>query len=107
MVRGVAQMGLETRGNRLYYYRKRREGDRVVSEYVGAGALAQAMAKIDAQKRHERDAERAQLQAEREHFAEVDKLIDEAGLVVRTLTRATLQTSGFYRHKGQWRRRGD
>ncbi|MBX7253223.1 MAG: hypothetical protein K1X50_14675 [Candidatus Promineofilum sp.] len=44
-------MGWETRGNGTYYYRKARDGGRVVSEYIGAGMLAEAYAELDAEAR--------------------------------------------------------
>lgn len=46
-------MGWERRKGRLYYYRKERRGDRVVSEY--AGALAQACAALDTATREKRE----------------------------------------------------
>ena len=33
-------MAWEERNGKSYYYQKRREGDRVVSEYIGTGELA-------------------------------------------------------------------
>ena len=39
-------MSWEQRGNRRYYFRKRRQAGRVVSEYVGAGELAVAAATL-------------------------------------------------------------
>ena len=39
-------MGWETRGNGKYYYRKRRIGDKVVSEYVGTGPGAELIAEL-------------------------------------------------------------
>ena len=54
-------MGLERRGNGYYYYKKEREGDRVVSRYVGGGSTANLfslMNEMDAdekeQKRYEK-----------------------------------------------------
>ena len=39
-------MGLEWRGSKQYYYRKRREGKRVISEYCGGGKVAQTAQNI-------------------------------------------------------------
>ena len=47
-------MGLEQRGNATYYYRKKRRGVRVVSEYVGRGELAQFAALIDGSEKRDR-----------------------------------------------------
>ncbi len=40
-------MGWEERNGRLYYYEKRREGRRVVSQYVGTGTFAEACAVLN------------------------------------------------------------
>ena len=98
-------MGWEKRGHRLYYYRKRREGKRVIPEYVGRGELAEAIATLDALDRHEQERERAALRDAREAQRGVDQAIDTAGELVRALARAVLFASGYHKHKGQWRKR--
>ena len=40
-------MAWEARGNKSYYYRKRRIGRRVVSEYVGSSETAELIAGMD------------------------------------------------------------
>jgi len=100
-------MGWEKRGHHLYYYRKRREGKRVISEYVGRGELAEATATLDALDRHEQEDERAALRDEREAQRAVDQAIDTAGELVRALTHTVLLASGYHKHKGQWRKRRD
>ena len=98
-------MALENRKGNLYFYEKRREGDRVVSEYVGSGIVADL-----AHKRAE--IERAKLAAERERFnrmkmsiAEIDQSLDQFSGLVDTLMAAELVSKGYHRHKRQWRRR--
>ena len=39
-------MGWEKRGNGLYYYRKKRMGQRVVSEYMGTGLFGSIVFQI-------------------------------------------------------------
>ncbi len=46
-------MGWEKRGNKQYYYRKRREGDRVVSEYLTADEAQAYLAERAAAKARE------------------------------------------------------
>ena len=98
-------MGWENRGKRQYYYRKRREGRRVVSQYVGTGELAALAATLDALDRLQREMEceawRRQRDVEGEIAAEVDRLDD----LVRGITYSVLLASGFHTHKGQWRRK--
>ena len=97
-------MGWETRGNGTYYYRKVRRGSRVMSEYIGAGVLAEVYAELDADARDEAAAARAAwaatVQAERRHdvaLAEVDEL-------VQGMTAAVLIAAGYHTHGRQWRR---
>lgn len=98
-------MGWEQRNGRSYYYRKRRHGDRVVSEYVGSGTLAAICAQTDAASRQEQENERKARQQEREEEARVDTAIAEAEATLKTLTECSLFAAGFHKHKGQWRKR--
>ena len=97
-------MGWETRGNGRYYYRKVRDGGRVRSEYVGAGMIADMLAEVDADSRHDaewrRQAWRAEVDAERHALA----TLAEVDAITRALTAAVLITNGFHTHRRQWRR---
>ena len=99
-------MGIEARRNgNLYYYEKRREGSRVVSEYVGGGlvvSLEQHRAEIE---RERREAERERLRAAKMSMAEIDQALDRFSDMVDTLMAAELVSLGFHQHKRQWRRR--
>ena len=94
-------MSWEKRGDRRYYYNKRRVGDRVISEYVGAGEFAQVCAALDALKREMRHAQRERRRADRALDAQVDQVCD----LIRALTGAALLVAGHHTHKGQWRKR--
>ncbi len=98
-------MGWEKRGGKLYYYRKRRVGDRVVSDYIGAGPLAELLAIEDEFEREEREAQREAWKQERDAILADDKMVDDVVDQVRTLTRAWLLAHGYHTHKGQWRRK--
>ena len=99
-------MAIETRRNgNVYYYRKRRKGSRVISEYVGGGlvvSLEQHRAEIE---RERREAEREQLRAAKLSMAEIDQSLDRFSDMVDTLMAAELISMGFHQHKRQWRRR--
>lgn len=97
-------MSWETRGNGTYYYRKTRRGGRVVSEYIGAGYVAEALAGLDEIERHERqraaDEWRAVVESDRqqaEALAEIDQLVKSA-------VAAVLIANGYHTHKRQWRK---
>jgi hypothetical protein len=100
-------MGIEARnknGN-LYYYKKRRVGCRVISEYVGSGLVVDLAQKRAENERAEKEAERERQRIERMSMAEIDKQIDEFSRMVDTLMEAELVSMGFHQHKRQWRKR--
>ena len=79
-------MAFERRRNKSYYYRKRRVGKRVISEYVGpdgVGALAEVLT------------ERAKAEAER-------KRREPAPATTRQRDEATQLTKGKHQDSGQW-----
>jgi hypothetical protein len=90
---------------RGYYYRVRREGRRVVREYVGTGRIAELAAQLDALERQKRAAEAAAWRAEKARLdaldAKVSALIDLTDLAAA----AALLAAGFHQHKRQWRRK--
>jgi hypothetical protein len=99
-------MGIEQRRNgNLYYYKKRREGSKVISEYQGGGEIVPILQHIEARDRAEKEAERERQRIERMSMAEIDKQIDEFSKMVDTLMEAELISKGFHQHKRQWRKR--
>ena len=98
-------MGWEERNGREYYYQKRRIGGRVVSEYVGAGWLADAAATLDEIARLERKEARQAIASEKARALDMDRELDQVGDLIRTFTRADLLLGGYRQHKGQWRRK--
>lgn len=98
-------MGWEQRGNKKYYYRKRREGDRVVSEYVGSGPLAELASTLDNLTRQEQSLQREQMQREREAIRALDTEVEDVCTVIRVLTYGALLAAGYHTHKGQWRKK--
>ena len=100
-------MGIEARhkSGKLYYYKKKRIGSKVVSEYKGGGELVPILQHIEARERAEKEAEREHQRIERMSMAEIDKQIDDFSRMVDTLMEAELISKGFHQHKRQWRRR--
>jgi hypothetical protein len=94
-------MSWERRRNRHYYYRKRRQGDRVISEYVGAGDLAQAAAALD----HLEAQLRRRLRQERQAGRALDAQVADACHLIRALTYALLLATGHHTRTGQWRKK--
>jgi hypothetical protein len=96
-------MGVETRGGNFYYYRKKRDGGRVVSEYVGGGRIGALCAQLDAAERAEEKARRAQERKGREADEALDELLDVIGAALRTAAACELRAAGCHNHKGEWR----
>ena len=91
-------------GNR-YYYRNRREGRRVVSEYVGSGFLAEFEARLDLEENERIKAQRVADLEEMHQAKEADKKVNDFLDQAEFLASAALLAAGYYKHKGQWRRR--
>ncbi len=97
-------MAWETRRNKQYYYRKRRQGKRVISEYVGAGEQADLIAQVDAIAMQVRqDQARAERQA-RDEIESCEQDIRRLADFLEAITQAVLIASGYHTHKREWRR---
>jgi hypothetical protein len=87
-----------------YYTRSRREGGRVVREYVGGGAVGELASQLDAIERARREADRAAQRAEREEVETLDAPLAELNDLADLLVRAALLAAGFHQHnRGNWR----
>ncbi len=100
-------MALIYRDGRPYLYKSIRKGGRVTSEYRASGESAVLINTMEAIEREEREYERWREQQEREEDRDRQRELDEWVADVRALAHAALETAGFHRHKGQWRRRRD
>lgn len=100
-------MGWERRGSGNYYYRKKRVGGRVVTEYVGKGLSAELGALFDDKMRSERELERAAREKARAEEEQIDHALVELEELVQAITRGYLIVQGYHKHKGQWRRKRD
>ena len=88
----------------LYYTRSRREGGRVVREYLGAGEFAEALARSDEAIRRARQMKRERGLAQEERLRELAAPVLRLDEAADELLRAELVAAGFHRHKGVWRR---
>jgi hypothetical protein len=98
-------MGIEQRKGNLYYYSKRRKGDRVVSEYVGSGEVAYIADHLAKQEKQQRQAERELATTVQAGTAEIDSALDSHSRAVDALVGSYLQLLGYHKHNRQWRRR--
>lgn len=98
-------MGAEKRRGRVYYYSKRRVGNRVVSEYVGKGAVVDFEEHLALKRKQEKQAERERLEAARRMLADVDSQVDSVSALIDTMVKGYLTANGYRSHKGEWRKK--
>jgi hypothetical protein len=98
-------MGIEFRRDRAYYYRKRRVGGRVVSEYAGGGLLALVARERAEEGRAERAAADAAWRAERARMEEAERAAVAYCDQIEARAREMLTAMGYHRPKRQWRKR--
>jgi hypothetical protein len=98
-------MALESRKNgNQYYYKKRRIGNRVVSEYWGRGEIAVLMYRYNRLERDQEQARRHQFKAEYEPILAQDNELAQLGELGRMFAQAQLYLAGYYQHHGEWRK---
>lgn len=97
-------MGWEQRGNQSYYYRKMRQGHRVISEYIGTGEGARLLYFIDESEREEARIDQITWKKIKLENQTTDLEIDKLNHKINTLVKATMLASGYHTHKGQWRK---
>jgi hypothetical protein len=93
-------MAWEKRKQKNYYYRKRRQGRRVISEYIGSAKMAGTIAALDLRRRQID-------QTEQQALAELQTLeteVDQICQLLQTLVHAYLLAAGCHAHRGQWRK---
>ena len=88
-----------------YYTRSRREGGRVVREYVGCGPLADITATLDALDRFEREEASEQLREQVAAAQAVDQQLKDVGKLCDQLAQVVLWQTGYHKHRGEWRKR--
>jgi hypothetical protein len=97
-------MAWEDRNGSRYYYRKRREGKQVVSEYVGGGLAGRLAEILEGEDRQETEYKRHELRKRKRQSVEIDAQVSEVQKYTRTITRAYLLLAGYHAHKRQWRK---
>jgi len=97
-------MALEERSGNYYYYKKERDGKRVVSKYYGKGELANLISQMDEIERYKKEIEAENRNENLRKLAKIDSEIDLFESKVKELTAKTLLSLGFYKTKSrEWR----
>ncbi len=98
-------MAREQRRNREYYYRKHRQGRRVISEYVGGGIVADYAEASDNIKRGQAEQRRAEWLAKKQAEEQFDAILGEVDEAIEPVVVALMLATGHHTHKRQWRKR--
>lgn len=103
----VIIMAWVNRPSGRYYYRTRRVGQQVVSEYVGTGYVAELLSDADELDRRRRQLEAAEWRAAVEDERRQDKALAQVDDLVKSAVAAVLIANGYHTHKRQWRKAQD
>lgn len=96
-------MAWEQRRGRKYYYRARRVDSRVVKEYLGVGAVAEAAASADAALKQERlDGTQRRRHAEAS-LDELKQQFEKYWKATERLASLALIACRYHRRRGEWR----
>jgi hypothetical protein len=98
-------MGWKTINGRRYYYKSRRVGDRVVTDYYGGGETAALIAEMERIDRERRDDARLTRRVRQQRARDLDAALDALVAEARSEADALIEAAGFYLHRRQWRRR--
>ena len=90
-----------------YYTRSRREGGRVVREFVGGGLAGRLASEADRIARERREVRALAEKREREKLEALAAPVLELSEAAEILAHAHLIAAGCHRHKGEWRRGRD
>ena len=99
-------MGWQTKGGGTYYTRSRREGGRVVREYVGTGHTARLFAELDALDRRRGETERGERRQAQQANEEGLRQTRWYIRAIENVLHAELTAAGYHQHdQGQWRKK--
>ncbi len=99
-------MALERRGNGVYYYKKEREGNRVVSKYYGKGELASLISQMDEIEADANEYKRYEEQNRREKAERFEKELVEIEAAFKDLITAYLLINGYHQTDSrEWRKK--
>jgi hypothetical protein len=98
-------MAWQVRGNKRYFYRSVRAGDRVVRLYLGTGRDVELMADQMELARLERAAEASIRRDLEDRYAASTRALGQLCQVTDLLVSAALTDKGFHKYRGHWRKR--
>jgi len=97
-------MAIEERHGKKYFYRKKRVGKKVVSEYVGGSEFDLMLAEWQEYDRKIERHEKNMLEAERYELEKIDWILDALEYDLSEIITAHLVANGFYKTSSrEWR----
>jgi hypothetical protein len=101
-------MGFENRKGNRYYYRKKRVGRRVVSEYIGKGEYAGILARINRLSAEKKANDAVKSALARQKDDEIEQHLSELEEKTKLLVDSLLINKRFYKTKSrEWRFKND
>jgi len=97
-------MAIVIKGGRPYYYKSRRIGRTVKSEYVGAGYTALAAQQITEDVRAEAEHKRKEWEAIKDEQKRMEAMINDFSKLATAYTDAMLLLTGYHQSKRKWRK---
>jgi hypothetical protein len=92
------------KGGPRYYYRSQRTDRGTVKQYFGRGPRGERQARLDEQRRQQRQAQLEDFLDEMRRVAPAEDMLREIRYFTNLLVRAMLLLNGYHQHKGQWRK---
>ena len=101
-------MAYEKRGNGIYYYKKKRDGKRVISTYYGKGEVAFLIVELDEIEADSKDYRQFQEQCRRENAEKFEKELVEIEAAFKDLIAAHFIINGYHQTGSrEWRKKGN
>lgn len=104
-LKNCSTMGMEYRNGRPYYYRKRRKGNKVISEYIGSGELAKIIAALDEEEKYEMENKKQAQLKEKANNEELDAQLVQFEKIIDELFTSLALANGYHKPKRQWRKK--
>ena len=90
---------------RGYYYRNKRVGKKIVTEYVGAGYAALLAEQMTERVKQEAERKRQEWQAIKDEQQRLDAMVNDFGKLADAMAHAALLLSGYHQSKRKWRKK--
>lgn len=87
-----------------YYYRNRRQGKKVVTEYIGTGYQALLAEQLTERARAEAEKKQREWEAIKDEQQRLDRMVDDFGKLASAHADAALLLEGYHQSRRKWRK---